>query len=327
MLEEIRKGYIGHPAQLCTVRRVTLEEGKARGSEIIEVKTAGGLELDLLPGNGLDIGQARYLGQNMTFLCKNGYDSPAVDHPFELEFLHTFPGGLLYSCGLRNAGPAGRDGSEWQPIHGRLHTLPAELVSAEVSDDTITVSGTVRETALFGSALVLKRVIRIPVYGSSVEITDTLTNETPRDEQILQLYHCNFGYPLLSEEARLILPENRTTEGKSPYAQEALDRQLFFEAPGAEEKERVYLQDMQEEFWARLENPALKIAMTLSWSGDTLPTLSEWRTMAFGDYALGLEPTNCRLRGRVGEREADNALILKAFESRTNRIEIRFSAL
>ena len=43
MLDLLKAGYIGHPSQLCTLRRVTLSEGKAKGTEIIEVKTAGGL--------------------------------------------------------------------------------------------------------------------------------------------------------------------------------------------------------------------------------------------------------------------------------------------
>ena len=50
-----RKGYIGNPAQLYTLRTVALEEGKARGTRVIEVRTAGGLELDILPDTGLDI--------------------------------------------------------------------------------------------------------------------------------------------------------------------------------------------------------------------------------------------------------------------------------
>ena len=44
---EIKQGYIGHSGQLVTLRRVTVAEGKAKGTEIIEVKTAGGLELDI----------------------------------------------------------------------------------------------------------------------------------------------------------------------------------------------------------------------------------------------------------------------------------------
>ena len=76
MLKEIKEGYIGNPSQLVSVRRVCLSEGKAKGTGIIEVRTAGGLELDILPDTGLDIGQCRYQGINMSWTSKNGYDSP-----------------------------------------------------------------------------------------------------------------------------------------------------------------------------------------------------------------------------------------------------------
>ena len=112
MLKEERTGYIGNPRQLYTLRRLTAAEGKARGTQIIEVCTAGGLQLDLLPDAGLDIGQTRYRGINMSWMSKNGYDSPAVINPYENEFVNTFPGGLLYTCGLRSAGPANRDNGE-----------------------------------------------------------------------------------------------------------------------------------------------------------------------------------------------------------------------
>ena len=70
MRELIRNGYIGNPAQLVTLRRVSLCEGRARGTEMIEVKTAGGLELDILPDAGLDIGQCRFRGVNMSWIWK-----------------------------------------------------------------------------------------------------------------------------------------------------------------------------------------------------------------------------------------------------------------
>lgn len=324
MQKLIRQGYIGNPAQLVTLRRVTVAEGKAKGTEIIEVKTAAGLELDVLPDAGLDIGQCRFRGVNMSWMSKNGYDNPAVIHPFELEFLRTFPGGLIYTCGLRSAGPANRDGGEYHPLHGRYHSLAAEHVSTELTDEEIVVSGTIRETALFGHALEVKRTLRIPVCGASVTLEDTITNCTPRDEEIMQIYHCNFGYPLLSEKARVVLPEARETVPRSDFAAAGLDRACVFDAPIAGEGERVFLQKMEKDFWARLENPELGVKMTISWSGDTLPILSHWRSMAAGDYVLGLEPTNCNLMGRHDERENGTLKTLKAFSSVTNTVKIAF---
>ena len=321
----IKKGYIGNPAQLVTLRRVTVSEGRSRGVEIIEVRTAEGLDLDILPDAGLDIGQCRYKGVNMSWMSKNGYDSPAVIDPYENEFVNTFPGGLLYTCGLRSAGPANRDNGEWHPLHGRYHSLQAQQVCAEIVNDEIVVRGIIRETALFGHCLEVRRTIRIPVFGTSVTVQDTITNLTPRDEEIMQIYHCNFGYPLLSEKAKLSLPEERETVPRTEFAATGLGRECEFDLPIDGEEERVFFQKMQNEFWAKLVNPDLGVGMTISWSGETLPILSQWRSMASGDYVLGLEPTNCYISGRHDEREKGTLPVLKAWDSITNTVKIYFS--
>ena len=321
----IKKGYIGNPAQLVTLRRVTVSEGRSRGVEIIEVRTAGGLDLDILPDAGLDIGQCRYKGVNMSWMSKNGYDSPAVIDPYENEFANTFPGGLLYTCGLRSAGPANRDNGEWHPLHGRYHSLQAQQVCAEIVNDEIVVRGIIRETALFGHCLEVRRTIRIPVFGTSVTVQDTITNLTPRDEEIMQIYHCNFGYPLLSEKAKLSLPKERETVPRTEFAATGLGRESEFDLPIDGEEERVFFQKMQNEFWAKLVNPDLGVGMTISWSGETLPILSQWRSMASGDYVLGLEPTNCYISGRHDEREKGTLPVLKAWDTITNTVKIYFS--
>lgn len=310
MNDLIKNDYLGNPAQLVTLRRVTLTEGRAKGTDIIEVCTAGGLALDILPDTGLDLGQCRYKGVNMSWMSKNGYDSPARFLPYESEFLHTFPGGLLYTCGLRSAGPANRDGEEWHPLHGRYHSLPAEQVCAEIENGEIIVKGTVRETALFGHVMEVKRTIRIPANGASVTVTDTVSNLTPRDEEYMQIYHCNFGYPLLSEQARLVLPQARETIPRTEFAKTGLGRELTFEKPIDGEEERVFFQKMQSDFRAKLENPPLGVSMTMSWSGD---------------YVLGLEPTNCYIMGRSAERENGTLPVLKAYESITNTVKIEFT--
>ena len=232
----------------------------------------------------------------------------------------------MYSCGLRSAGPANRDNGEWHPLHGRFHSLQAEHVSATIDGDEVIVSGTIRETALFGHCLEVKRVIRIPVFGSKVTVEDTVSNLTPRDEEIMQIYHCNFGYPLLSEKAKLVLPDARETLPRTEFAKTGLGRECEFDAPIDSEEERVFFQKMEREFWARLENPEIGVNMTISWSGETLPILSEWRSMASGDYVLGLEPTNCYISGRHDERENGTLPVLKAWESVKNQVTIMFEA-
>ena len=98
----------------------------------------------------------------------------------------------------------------------------------------------------------------------------------------------------------------------------------MFDSPVPGEEERVFFQKMKNEFRAELINPDLHIHMTMTWSGETLPILSQWRSMASGDYVLGLEPTNCYIMGRHDERENGTLPVLKAFETVSHTVTIYF---
>lgn len=325
MRKLLKSGYLCHPQQLYSLRRVNIAEGKAKGTGIIEVCTAGGLQLDILPDSGLDIGQARFLGVNMSFISKNGYDSPTADMPYETEFLNTFPGGMLYTCGLRSTGPAHRDGEQWHPLHGRYHSLPADQVAAGVEDDAVVIRGTVRETALFGHCLELKRTIRIPVLGSEVTVSDELTNLAFCEEEYALLYHCNFGYPLISEKARVELPEKRRTTPRTPFAAAGMGKETTFDAPKPGEEERVFFHE-EMAHRAALVNEEIGTRMTMTWS-DSLPILAHWRSMASGDYVCGLEPTNCYIMGRKLERENGTLPIIQPFETVKTEVKFHFEKI
>jgi len=314
----------GNERQLFSVRSVRLMEGRAGGCRVVEVTTAGGLQADILPDTGLDIGALRYKGTNISFMSKNGYDSCAAFSPHETEFLNTFPGGMLYTCGLRSVGPANRDGGEWFPLHGRFHGIPATEVCAKVEDDVAVVSGTVTQSALFGHVLRIKRTIRIPVYESRIEIEDTLENLTPSPEEIMLLYHFNFGYPFLSEHARLILPERRTTRPRDENAAGRIGKECEFTEPVDGMPEQVFFHEM-EESRARVQNPSLGISAQLTWSGESLPVFAQWKSMASGDYVLGLEPSNCSVMGRHAERENGTLKKIGGFESVHTRLSLELS--
>ena len=184
------------------------------------------------------------------------------------------------------------------------------------------ITGAIRETALFGHCLETRREIRI--NGSCITIRDELTNLTHREEEYMRIFHCNFGYPLLSEKARLILPDERETIPRTEFAKTGLERACAFDPPVPGEEERVFFQKMKESFRADLVNPEIGVRMTIAWSGDTLPILSQWRSMAAGDYVLGLEPCNCYIMGRKKERENGTLPVLKPFETVTHTVCIEF---
>ena len=318
--------YAGPADQLYGVRRLQVQEGTASGCSIIEAFTAGGLQADILPGACLDIGHVRFKGQNVSYISKNGYDSPGGFSAVAGEFTHFFPGGLLYTCGLRSAGNPSEDGGEYHPQHGRIHGKQAAGISACVEDGNLVIGGTVREASLFGHALEMRRVITMPVWESRIVIEDTITNMAPRPEEFAILYHFNFGYPLLSESARLVLPAKRETTPRTEYAASGLGKECEFSFPIDGEPEQVYFHKLDEGM-ARLENAASGMAATLRWDLASLPVLIEWKSMASGDYVLGLEPSNNYILGRAAERDNGTLRAIEAFGSVKTRLELRFEAL
>lgn len=59
--------YTYSEAQVYGVRRLILDEGKLRGKALYNITTAGGLDFDVTPDDGLDIGRLRFNGVNISF--------------------------------------------------------------------------------------------------------------------------------------------------------------------------------------------------------------------------------------------------------------------
>lgn len=318
--------YIGNSGQVYGVRRVILDEGNARGIALYQVKTSGGLELDILPDTGLDIGSLRYKGVNISYITKNGYDCPARFLPVSNEFGRYFPGGMLFTCGLLSAGPENTtDDAGFQPLHGRIHAQSARGVFGYVDGGNIIVGGELRETQQGSYNFSLRRKYTIPVWGSELTIEDEITNLTPSPVQYMMLYHMNFGWPMLSEHAVLELPAKRKVTPRTPYAEQGLAKQCEFCAPIDDEEEQVFFNEMESEPYARLTNPELGICAQVSWSLDTLPILAQWKNMKSGDYVLGLEPSSCYIMGRERERKEGRLMTLEPFGSVKNCVKLSLS--
>ncbi len=323
-------GYVGNSGQVYGVRRVILDEGNARGIAIYQVTTAGGLELDILPDTGLDIGHLRYKGVNISYTTKNGYDSPARFLPLAGQFGHYFPGGMLFTCGLLSAGPENTDtdgDGEFHPLHGHYHGNSAHNLAAYVEGENIIVAGEVKETEQGRHNFSLKRRYVIPAWGSELRIEDEVTNLTPEPAEYMMLYHMNFGWPMLSASSVLEMPEKRKVTPRTPYAEKGLAKQLEFCEPIDGEEEQVYFNEMESEPYVRLKNPDLGLCAEVSWSLDTLPILAQWKNMKSGDYVLGLEPSSCYIMGRALERREGRLQTLEPYGSVKNTVCLKLSEL
>lgn len=285
-------GKISNFQQIGSLRRYTLEGGKEKGIDVIDCDN-GKLRFLLNVSKACDVMQLYHEGQNTSFISKNGFTLR------EPPFGNRFEGGMLYTCGLDNVGGM-RDGN---PVHGSLHNIPAEIVRAECNYEGIVVEAIIRDTALFGKNLVLRRRIYSAIGSESLRLEDTLVNEGYRTENYCVLYHVNFGYPLLDEGARIVADVAKC-DPRTDWARENVATVCEITEPLPEQKETCYFLTFNQPRIS-LVNDKLGKSVTLSYSGDTLPHFVEWKSMACGTYALGFEPTTTELDDRFAYKTLD----------------------
>ena len=277
-------GRISNFAQIASLRRYTLSEGRGRGLDVIDCDN-GKIRFLLNVSQALDVMQLYHEGQNVSFLSKNAFEAR------EIPFARRFEGGMIYTCGLDNVGR--REGYE---LHGSLHNTPAEILRATCTEEGITVEAVIRETALFGQNLALYRKISVPIGAEHFVLEDTLVNEGYTDAEYSLLYHINVGYPLLDEGCEIVA-DIADIEALGAWAEENEAQLLQIRKPTPDEDETCY--------YLTLNRPEISLAnrnvckkLTVRYSEDTLPCFLLWKSMASGDYALGLEPCT----SEVGER-------------------------
>ena len=105
-----RSRYLGNPSQLFGVEKYKSVDGPSAGNEYFRTRTGSGLEYYVSSGTALDIVSLTYKGIPINYLSKNGQVSPALHHPTNSEFLHTFNAGMLYTCGLTSTGDECEEG-------------------------------------------------------------------------------------------------------------------------------------------------------------------------------------------------------------------------
>lgn len=272
---------ISNFAQVASLRRYTFTEGKEKGLDVIDCDN-GKIRFLLNVSKACDIMQLYYKGQNMSFVSKNGFMEK------DLPFAKRFEGGMLYTCGLDSVGE--RAGYE---EHGSIHNTPAEILRAECSEQGIVVEAVIRDTEICGKNLVLRRKITAPISGDTVSVRDTLANECYRDENYCLLYHVNIGYPML-EEGGKIVSDTASCQPRTPWAQKNIDTAYQITPPTPNMEETCYYLELKSSA-VSLVNEKIGKVFTVSYSGDTLPNFLEWKSMASGDYALGLEPCTTKL--------------------------------
>ena len=299
-VRESTRAKIGNVEQLCMAQRVQVTDGRGKGARQIYVAN-GKLNFVLSESNALDILRLWHEGTNVGFVSKNGlYTAPS-------DFLGNFPAGMLYTCGLDAIG-----GVEGHAIHGRIHSIPAEIREMAVDEKGVKIVAEIRDTALFGQDMSLTRTISTAAGSDEVKIEDLLVNRAFRDEKYCMLYHVNVGYPIVDAGAKIVgyFVESKP---RTPWAEREMAKMREVEPPLANAEETCYFHKTKDGKMS-IENARLGKRFTVA---SSLRKFVQWKSRASGDFVVGLEPCTCwlddELKYSVLEpgKSAKHTLVLK----------------
>ena len=333
------ESYMGDLRQIADIRLATLDDGMQRGTRIADVRTGSGFDFTVLLDRAMDIGMATYNGIPLAWQSGTGAANPSRAEYSPRGWLRTFHGGMLALCGLTNAGMTTEtvdpENGEAIGLHGRIGTSPAYDVGIERawSEDsqqwTLRLHGRVDEVVLFGHRLRLQRTLEFVAGKPEIWITDRVRNPGGKPAPLMILYHCNFGWPLVSSDSEIISPSTDIAP-RDKAAEPGIKtwNKLIEPVPGYAEQvfwHRVKPSDKP--LTATIRNPKLGIAMDIMFDSRTLTCLTEWKQMGFSDYVVGIEPGNCWPIGRVESRQAGELRMLPPGETDTFKIGFRVNKL
>ncbi|MEZ0540394.1 aldose 1-epimerase family protein [Fibrella arboris] len=327
---------INNPAQVGGIETAILDNGAGRGVRVAWINTGSGLRFKVVTDRGLDIADAFYNQHSLAWLCHSGITAPEPFSDKGLDWLRTFNGGLLTTCGLAHVGGPETDAYGERGIHGHISNVPAEIESIIQPDPVMgklemSITGRMRETKIFGPSLELKRTISATLGEPTIRIHDEVANRGNTPAPHMLLYHLNFGWPLVDEGTKLIW------QGDWQPREGGIHAGIF--RPGNDVKtcpapleshlgtgEAVAFIEATPDAsgWctAGLHNAKLGLAVSLRFQKAQLPWLTNWQHWGKGEYVTGIEPGTHPPIGQAKARENQTLIMLQPGETRRYDVEL-----
>ena len=327
---------ISNPLQLGGIETSVLDNGMGRGTRIAWINTGTGLRYKLVLDRAMDIADAFYNQHSLAWLSHLGVSAPQPQSHHGIDWIKTFGGGLLVTCGLDHIGGPEQDANGERGLHGSISNMPAEIVSV-VQPGTrngnlhMSITGIIKQSQPLGHRFELKRTISAELGKAHIHIHDEVTNcgNTPVPHMLL--YHFNLGWPLV-DEGSTILWEGKWT------ARETGERNKIFKqgnnfhdctAPLDEHsgggEEAVFIDvnaDSSGTCICGLHNAKLGLALTLKFQKKQLPWLTNWQHFGKGEYVTGLEPGTHPPIGQAAARASLQLLFLEPGETKQYDVEL-----
>jgi len=331
------QGKIGNHAQVGGIESSIIDDGLGRGNRIAWVNTGSGLRYKVAMDRCLDIVDAFYNQHCLSWLSHGGLTAPRLDANTGLEWLYSFAGGLVTTCGLTHIGGPESDETEERGLHGRISNIPAtveSIIQPDLSTGQMEMSltATVRESRVFGPHLELRRTISSTLGQPTITISDEVTNRGNTSCPHMILYHCNFGWPLVDEGTDIVYRGACQSRGMD------FDNELFNQThdykkcqkPMSRHKaagESCGFIDVQPDSdgfcHIGLVNKNLQLGLTMKYKKQQLPALTNWQHWGPGEYVCALEPGTNPPIGQNKAKEQNTLIMLEPGQSRLYQIDFQ----
>ena len=327
---------VSNHAQIGGIETSVLDNGSGRGTRIAWVNTGTGLRYKVVIDRAMDIADAFYNQHSLAWLSHDGITYPQPFADKGIDWLRTFGGGLLTTCGLTHVGGPESDDFGARGLHGQISNLPAEIESIIQPDPRsgkleMSITGIIRETKPFGPSLELRRTISATLGQASIRIHDEVINRANTPAPHMLLYHFNFGWPLVDEGTDILWNGKwfpRHGEENAKIFKEGND---FKKCPAPLEDhlgtgEEVVLVDIDADIFgqsvAGLYNSKLGIALAMKFKKEQLPWFANWQHWGKGEYVTGLEPSTHALTGQAKARKDGDLIFIQPGEKRVYDVEL-----
>ncbi|UFH56985.1 aldose 1-epimerase family protein [Spirosoma sp. KNUC1025] len=327
---------LSNTAQIGGIETSVLDNGPGRGSRIAWINTGAGLRIKLVLDRAMDIADAFYNQHSLAWLSHTGVTAPEPFSDRGADWLRTFGGGLLTTCGLSHVGGPEQDAYGERGLHGKISNISAEIESILQPDPMVGnlemgITGRMKETTIFGPRLELKRTISGTLGQPVIRIHDEVTNRGNTSAPHMLLYHFNFGWPLVDEGTDIVW--NGPWQAREGGINDRIFNQnnSFKKCPaplddhsgtGEAVASVDIIPDNSGLCTVGLHNAKIGVALALRFRKDQLPWFINWQHWGKGEYVTGLEPATNPLIGQAKAREQHELLFLEPGETRTYDLEL-----
>lgn len=327
---------ISHHAQIGGIETSVIDNGLGRGTRIAWMNTGTGLRYKVVIDRAMDIADAFYNQHSLAWLSHTGITFPQPSSDKGLDWLRTFGGGLLTTCGLSHVGGPETDAFGERGLHGLISNIPAEIESIIQPDPLrnrmeMSITGIVKETKIFGPKLELRRRITCTLGKSEIAIHDEITNVDNQPAPHMILYHCNLGWPLVDEGSAIVWKGEWTARDGTTNNRIFRHDNDFKKCPPPLDihlgtGEDVALIDVAADNAGNcscgIHNAHLGIALAIRFKKEQLPWLTNWQHWGKGEYVTGLEPGSNRPIGQAKAREQNELIMIEPGDTKKYDLEI-----